>query len=262
MNRMTSERARTVRARGHADARRFAEIIGLPADYQNDARAKKDVIDLNGDAHSVKSGALKWQIFLYKAGRFEEDFGFAAMNGVGELLAACLRCHPAGYAEYVANKTKYKEVLRVRMVALKEWLDLPRRRRAFFEKAFFNGNEVNYLTILHGGVYHVFAAEDVVRVLGEAVAVKNSVARNATQISEQKTVFYTDSTLGEIELRRDPKHYISAKFWMYKEKTFRLLRDEIGQSEQWSPQVAVYGAALRKFRRKHRDFLRANPNRN
>ena len=257
MNRMTAEHARNVRAQGHADARRFAELIGLPDDYQNNPHAKKDVIDLNGDAHSVKSGKLKWQIFMYKENRFAEDFGFAAMNGIGELLADCLRCHPAEYAEYAANKATYKKALRPRMVALKNRLDSPHRRRAFFQKAFFNGNEVDYLTILHGGVYHVFAAEDVVRVLSEAVAVKNSIARTAAQTSEQKTVFYTDSTLGEIEVRRDPKHYISAKFWMFKEKTLRLLQEKIAPSEQWAKQVAVCGTALRKFKRKHKDFLRA-----
>ena len=256
MNKMTAAKARDVRARGHADARRFAELIGLPADYQNNPKAKKDVIDLNGDAHSVKSGKLKWQIFMYKASRFAEDSGFAAMNGIGDLLADCLRCHPAAYDEYAANKARCKEALRPRMIALKDLLDSPRRRRAFFEKAFFNGNEVNYLSVLQGGVYHVFAAEDVVRVLSEKTGARNSRALRAGQTPDQKTVFYAaDSTIGEIEVRRDQKHYISAKFWMYKEKTLRLLREEIAPSEQWSKQIAVYGAALRKFKRRHRDFL-------
>ena len=76
MNRMTAEHARNVRAQGHADARRFAELIGLPDDYQNNPHAKKDVIDLNGDAHSVKSGKLKWQIFMYKENRFCRGFRF------------------------------------------------------------------------------------------------------------------------------------------------------------------------------------------
>jgi hypothetical protein len=37
----------------------------LSNDYQNDVQAKKDVIDFNGDSHSVKSGKKRWQIFLY-----------------------------------------------------------------------------------------------------------------------------------------------------------------------------------------------------
>lgn len=254
---MSAEKAREVRARGHADARRFARLIGLPDDYQNNPHAKKDVIDLNGDAHSVKSGKLKWQIFLYKESRFRADPGFTAMNGIGGLISDCLACHPKDYAGYAKNKPKYKEVLRPRMVALKERLSPAPRRRAFFEKAFFNGNEVNYLTVLHEGVYHVFLNGDVVRILSEKLGVKNSQALTVRQTAEQKTVFYTDSTIGEIELRRDAKHYISVKFWMFKEKTMRLLRDSITPSEQWSSGVSVYGGALRKFKRKHKEFLAA-----
>ena len=255
MNRMTPEKARRVRARGHADARAFARLIGLPEDYQNNPQAKKDVIDKNGDAHSVKSGKLKWQIFLYKKSRFIDDLGFAGMNGIGDLIADCLSCHPATRAEYEADKARWKRELQPRMIALKERLSDPRRRASFFEKAFFNGNEVNYLTILSGGIYHVFAGGDVVQAMRSHARVKNSQARRATEFDEQKVVFFTDSTIGEIELRRDPKHYISAKFWMHKEKTLRLLCDNIAPTESWGGKVAVYGRAIQTFKRKHKDFL-------
>ena len=79
---MTSEQARKVRQSGHDDAKEFANLIGLPTDYQNDPQAKKDVIDLLGDAHSVKSGAKKWQIFLHSPSRFERDIIFRRLNGL------------------------------------------------------------------------------------------------------------------------------------------------------------------------------------
>mgnify|MGYP001604182323 CR=1 FL=1 len=60
---LSTEDARWVRQRGYNDALEFALAIGLPRDYQNDPQAKKDVIDKSGDAHSVKSGEKKWQIF-------------------------------------------------------------------------------------------------------------------------------------------------------------------------------------------------------
>lgn len=61
----SSAEARRYRQQGHDDALRFAIAIGLNKDYKNDPKAKKDVIDPSGDAHSVKSGEKKWQIFLY-----------------------------------------------------------------------------------------------------------------------------------------------------------------------------------------------------
>lgn len=260
MNRMTSEKARYVRAAGHADAREFARLIGLPADYQNDPRAKKDVIDLNGDAHSVKSGKLKWQIFLYKKSRFETDPAFRVMNGVGAALAACLGCHPEDRADYKKDDKKYKEALRPEMRNLRGLLESPERRRAFFGKSFFNGDEVQYLTIKHGGVYHIFSNRDVVETLGKTLNVKNSEAKTVRQTPEQKVVFFADSTVGEIEIRRDPMHYVSAKFWMFKEKTLTILQRDASASEQWAPRVIVYGEATKKFKRKHKDFFAKKAN--
>lgn len=41
----TSQQAREYRQRGHDSALAFAQSIGMPADYANDRRAKKDVIE-------------------------------------------------------------------------------------------------------------------------------------------------------------------------------------------------------------------------
>lgn len=61
---LSSDAARAVRQKGYDDAMEFALLIGLTTDYKNDPQAKKDVIDPSGDAHSVKGGEIKWQVFL------------------------------------------------------------------------------------------------------------------------------------------------------------------------------------------------------
>src|SRR3989344_6013755 len=139
-----SDEARRYRQQGHDDALLFALAIGLDKDYKNDAKAKKDVIDPSGDAHSVKSGQKKWQIFLYGEKRFEE---FRVMNGMGQLLIDCIKSLPETFKEYQNNKAKSKEKLRYHMVALAEKLQDKHRLKAFIEKAMFNGGEVNYLTV-------------------------------------------------------------------------------------------------------------------
>jgi hypothetical protein len=58
---LNTENARIIRQKGYDDALEFAVAIGLDNDYKNDIKAKKDVIDPSGDAHSVKSGEKKWQ---------------------------------------------------------------------------------------------------------------------------------------------------------------------------------------------------------
>src|SRR3990167_3660892 len=108
---LSSANARCVRQSGHNDALEFAIAIGLPRDYQNNPKAKKDVIDLSGDAHSVKSGQKKWQVFLYGIGRFQSDDAFRVMNGIGALLIDCINAFPPTFAEYQTDKVSAKDRL-------------------------------------------------------------------------------------------------------------------------------------------------------
>lgn len=59
---MSHEKASYVKRKGHADAREFAELLGIGKEYRSEPQAKKDVIDLEGHSYSVKSGE--------KSGRF------------------------------------------------------------------------------------------------------------------------------------------------------------------------------------------------
>ena len=128
---MTTEKARFVRAEGHKDALEFALSIGLGSDYKNNPQAKKDVIDLSGDAYSVKSGNKRWQIFLYRKNRFETDDAFQSMNGIGQLLIECIDVFPDSYEDYQKDKKFYKGKLRSLMKKLFEKFQEKRRVRTF-----------------------------------------------------------------------------------------------------------------------------------
>jgi len=186
---LSSINARRIRQRGYDDALEFALSIGLSSDYKNDPHAKKDVIDPSGDAHSVKSGEKKWQIFLYRLERFWSDDAFGAMNGIGDLLAECINAFPPTFPAYQRNKTAAKERLRRPMRKLAELLQEKRRLRAFLNKALFNAGEVNYLTVKHEGKFHVFLNRDVMRVFSDNLEVCNSKALTAGQMPEQKVLF-------------------------------------------------------------------------
>lgn len=226
---LTSEGARAVRQQGHDDALEFALAIGLPNDYKNDPQAKKDVIDPSGDAHSVKSGVKKWQIFLYGLGRFETDHAFIVMNGIGALLAECINAFPPTYAEYRLNKIVAKERLRIPMVKLAEKLQEKPRLKAFLNKSLFNGGEVNYLTVKHDGKFHVFLNRDVVDALGDNLEVCNSRAISAGQMPEQKVLLrHKGKNLGELEMRNDSEiHYREVRFNMIKPKVMEVLFEKI-----------------------------------
>ncbi len=254
---MSSEKARKVRQQGHDDAKEFAKLIGLEDDYKNDPQAKKDVIDLSGDAHSVKSGTKKWQIFLYSPGRFERDVIFRRLNGLGQLLLDCLNVFPDKFEDYKNNKIFYKNALQPKMLALKEKLANPDTLEAFFDKSFFNAGEVQYLTIKQDKTFHVFHRDDVIKILKENIKVVNSKKRQEGQFDNQKVVFKIKNpkrpnsfiTIGEIEMRNDSKiHFKEIKFWMKKDLTFGLLNEKIIDKKIAKEGLIIYGKAVKKFK--------------
>lgn len=246
---LNSEDARKVRQQGYDDAFEFALAVGLNNDYKNDAKAKKDVIDFSGDAHSVKGGEKKWQIFLYGRGRFGNDEAFAVMNGIGALLIECIEAFPSTFEEYQLNKKTAKQKLRLPMLKLATKLKESNRLRAFLGKSMFNGGEVDYLTVKHNGHFHVFYYKDVITEMSEKLEVCNSRAIAKDQTPEQKVLFrYKGKNLGELEMRNDsPIHYREIRFNMIKPAVMRFLFEEIPQTQKYNKQVLVYGSANKRF---------------
>ncbi len=245
----SSDEARKIRQQGHDDALEFALLIGMDNDYLNDKAAKKDVIDLCGDAHSVKSGHKKWQIFLYGLNRFGKDHGFVAMNGIGELLANCIRSFPETYSEYLLDKSTAKEKCKIPMQELCTKLQEKKRVKAFFHKSMFNGGEVNYLTVKHDAKFHVFLNEDVINCFGENFSVHNSKAKTLKQFDDQKVLFkYQNKNVSELEMRNDSEvHYREIRFNMYKPRAMNMLFEKIKESKAYNDKVILYGRAIKKF---------------
>ena len=241
--------ARAYRQSGHDDALIFALEIGLDEDYKRDPKAKKDVIDPAGDAHSVKSGQKKWQIFLYRRNRFIEDDGFQALNGIGQLLVHCVDAFPPRYSDYVNNKDAAKTRLQVPMRELKDRFQRKVLLRAFLRKSIFNSGEVNYLTIFHNERFHVYWSDDVVTAMVSLFEVVNSTARSKNQFDDQKVLFrHHGQNVGELEMRNDSEqHYGEVRFNMNKDPCMRLLAEAGFESVEYSPQIVLHGRAITTF---------------
>jgi hypothetical protein len=246
---LSREAARAVRQRGYDDALEFALLIGLSKDYKNDLLAKKDVIDPSGDAHSVKGGQKKWQIFLYSRRRFDSNDAFKTMNGIGDILIECIDSFPPAFSDYQARKQEAKQRLREPMTKLKEKLQSKSRLRAFLNKSLFNGGEVNYLTVKHNGIFHVFINKDVIDMFGNYLEICNSRAISSGQVPEQKVLFrYGGKNIGELEMRNDSEiHYREIRFNMIKPRVMELLFDKIPLKKKYNDSVWVYGKAEKKF---------------
>ena len=245
----TSEDARAYRQAGHDDAKLFALLIGLDDDYSRDATAKKDVIDPAGDAHSVKSGRFKWQIFLYRRSRFEKDDGFQALNGVGSLLIHCIDAFPPRYEDYENSKDLSKIRLQTPMRELRDRLQRKALLRAFLRKSIFNGGEVNYLTIRCDDVYRVYWSDDVVEIMANTFEVVNSTGRHEGEFDDQKVLFrHNGNNVGELEMRNDSaSHYGEVRFNMNRPPCLAML-DEAGlEMKKWNDQIHLFGKAMRTF---------------
>jgi len=247
---MTAEKARNVRKQGNDDAKEFAHLIGLQSDYKNDLKAKKDVIDFNGDAHSVKSGQSYWQIFLYSGSRFETDSSFKTMNGIGQIILDCINAVPSDKTQYQQNKIDCKNKIAVFMVRLKEKLQDKYRFETFLRKAVFEGSQVSYLTIKQNNKFHVFWHDDVIRVFLNEFAVTNSGSVKGS-VPNQKVLFKIDGkNCGEIEMRNgECYHHKEMKFRLHKSKIFNLLVCNIKDAEYYNAdrRIIVYGRAVKKF---------------
>lgn len=249
---LSSSDARIIRQKGHDDALEFAKAIGMPSDYLNNHVAKKDVIDLSGDSHSVKSGNKKWQVFLYSLNRFETDHGFVFLNGMGEILANCIKSFPNSFEEYQKDKTLAKKKCMIAMRELCKRLQDRKRVKAFISKSMFNGGEVNYLTVKHNEQFHVFWNEDVIDCFGNNFTVYNSKARNKNQFDDQKVIFkYNNLNIAELEMRNDSKiHYREIRFNMYKLRVMEMLLTNIINTKQYSKNVILYGTSIKKFHKR------------
>lgn len=211
------------------------------------------MIDPSGDAHSVKSGNIKWQLFLYGRNRFLTDDGFVALNGIGLLLVHCIDAFPPSYEEYRKNPDAAKERLKAPMRELRDRFQRKALLRAFLMKSIFNGGEVNYLTILHDNIFHVFLNTDVVQLMGECFEVDNSKAIRAGEMDDQKVTFrYQGQNVAELEMRNDSaRHYQQVRFNMNIQPATKLLLDNIPLVKmlEGSDTVAIHGNAAKRFGR-------------
>lgn len=250
---MTTEVARRVKLAGHDAEREFAELIG---GYKYPGSKKKDVVDKQGNVHSVKSGDKKWQIFLYGQNRFQTSIGFLGAR----LFVDCINSFPERRKEYLKDKETFKILLQKPMQKLRDFLlrednspyFLQGTKIIFLQEALFHSSEVDYLTIKEGQVFHIFDAREVIEIIDSSVEVVNSKANQIGQLDDQKVVFKlnsTGTTLGEIEMRNDSDvHYREVKFWLDREKTLGLLKAKIITRKTIGERIVTYGKAKTRFK--------------
>ena len=251
---MSSDDASLKKMSGHVRESDFAQLVGGSV-YDGPPTDKTDVIDGQGGSHSIKGGQW-WQIFLYSRSRFENNTGFIDLGNVASLMIRCIDSLPEDWEAYKMNKEPAKHRLQEPMRLLKAELVKPDIRPAFYEKAIFNGKEVDYWSLrplyIHQDKeteFHIFAREDVVRVLSDELDIQNSRARGRGQTDAQKVIFRLNKNVGEIELRTDRlEKYRLAKMRLHGPSILDLLTHIIPGERQITDELIAHGNAIQTFR--------------
>ena len=250
---MTTTQASEKKKMGHINERHFAEIIDGEVVK---GTHKNDVIDQQGNNHSVKGGQY-WQIFLYRKSRLLTNTEFQGIGRVANLMVTCLDVFPEKRKDYEADKVHFKTLLRAPMRDLYEEIRKPTIFPELLSKAIFNGKEVDYLSILtpcmsnsisvNDKRYHIFTRNDVVSLLSTHLEIGNSRAIKKGDIPEQKVIFrYAGRNIGEIEIRNESdKHYREMKWRFEACGVFALL--DVLERFRLSEQIYVRGRARKTF---------------
>ncbi|PJE81198.1 hypothetical protein COU58_03865 [Candidatus Pacearchaeota archaeon CG10_big_fil_rev_8_21_14_0_10_32_42] len=240
---MTTEKARRVKQRGHKKEFIYAQII--KGEVVRGTK-KEDVKDSNGKIHSLKGGSEiqkksgrhgKWQIFLYKKSRFEQEMTFAGR----ELILDILNTFPLTHQEYEEKKKEVKEKVKKPMIKLKEYLLDEENRFNFFNKSFFD-ERVDFFVIYDDEAFYVFDKEETINAFVNFLEVDN----NSTL---QKVVFkYNNRLVAEFEYRTtDDGKYPAMLFNMQKRQAFDLLTEKIFEKKVLNPVLVAYGKAIKYF---------------
>ncbi len=244
---MTSAEASFKKVRGHISEHDFAKLIkGIV--NRGDQQAKKDVIDQSDRTHSLKGGKF-WQIFLYRRSRLVTNTMLQIIGNLADIAIECIDVFPDTFDGYQADKKNTKIALQTPMKKLCVELNKPKVYAAFIQKAFFNGNEVDYLTIKSNDKFHIFPSA-VVSDICNRFDVVNSKGQNAGQMDDQKVLLKLGVNIGEIEMRNDSKlHYREFKFRINGEKFLEILQEEVGDDFEERGEIIVYGKARKTFKK-------------
>lgn len=240
---MSTEKASRVKTRGNNKEYMFAALIGGTVIK---GTKKQDVSNKHGQLFSIKGGSEiqhkegrdgKWQIFLHKKSKFEEDTDFPA----GKIFLNILNCYPETYQEYASNKGHYKEKVARHMKILKRTLENREQRKEFFDKSFFD-KKIDFFVVYDDDVFNVFDKEEVWNIFLDSLEVDNSS-------TFQKVVFKQNTLCAEIEVRTtDDGKYPSMLFTMRKRPAMDLLTEKIKESKKIIPVIKLCGKAIEKYK--------------
>lgn len=241
---MSSEKASKVKKEGHSNETDFSLMI--PGSEVLEGTGKVDV-QYKNYSFSLKKECKRIQMALYSL----ESKNWLETSPSAMLCKDCLTIYPKNFEEYVNEKQHYKELLREKMVNLKNHLCLKENLREYLNLIIFKNGEVHFLVMKDKGLQYIYESSEVLDVLLNNVEVFNSSALKKGDIPEQKVVIKSKQTntsggikwvnLIEIEVRNSSKgHYAQMLCVCNRDILFSLLNKNIEKTNQYE-KIVLFG---------------------
>jgi hypothetical protein len=224
---MSSDKASKVKKDGHTNEDDFTQL--LSGSVVKAGTGKTDV-EYKGWSFSLKKECKRIQFALYS----KNSKNWVASSPSATLCRDCLLIYPEDYTTYNANKNEYKELLREKMVNLKNHLSIKENLHEYLNLIMFKSGEVDFLVMKDFDSQYIYHASDVLETLLNNVVVENSRAIKIGDVAEQKVVIKCKNVknnwtnLIEIEVRNSgSNHYAEMLCVCNRDNLFRLLECHI-----------------------------------
>jgi hypothetical protein len=220
---MTSEHASKVKKDGHSNEHDFSNMF--PGSEVVPGTGKTD-IKYNGHTYSLKKECKRIQFGLYS--RNSKNWVTASQSAM--LCKACLDIYPAKFKDYKQQKHHFKELLRPRMVELKNHLAIKENLQEYLNLIMFKNGEVDFLVLKDKEEQHIFDSTKTINTLINNVEVCNSQAIKKGDYPEQKVIIKSRNNKGkltnliEIEIRNSSdNHYAQMLCVCNRDNLYHLL---------------------------------------
>lgn len=227
---MSSDKASKVKKDGHNNEDDFTQL--LSGSVVKAGTGKTDV-EYKGWSFSLKKECKRIQFALYS----KNSKNWVVSSPSAMLCRECLLIYPQDYDTYNTNKGQYKELLREKMVSLKNHLSVRDNLHEYLNLIMFKSGEVDFLVMKDWNIQYIYHASDVLETLLNNVIVENSRAIKIGDVAEQKVVIKCKNeknnwtNLIEIEVRNSgSNHYAEMLCVCNRDNLFRLLETHIAET--------------------------------
>lgn len=240
---MSSAKASKVKKDGHTNEDDFTQL--LSGSVVKSGTGKTDV-QYKEWGFSLKKECKRIQFALYS----KNSKNWIETSPSAMLCKDCLTIYPSDFDTYNSNKNHYKELLREKMIALKNHLSVKENLHEYLNLIMFKNGEVDFLVMKDASVQYIYYAPEVLETLLNNVVVLNSGAIKVGDIAEQKVIIKCENekkklhNLLEIEVRNSGgSHYAEMLCVCNRDILFGLLNRMIEQTNAVNTNVVLKGNA-------------------